>query len=108
MVATTSAHSSPAHSTAAAASIPAPISIALFVGKQNGVDQSVGALGGGDSIEQSFLAAPVDSVSENDDRFASLLLFHDFVRRQIDRIVKQGSATAPAVRTVPSARTAIP
>src|ERR1700722_8728091 len=97
------AHSASTHSAAMPATVTSAVAVTLFVGKQNGVDQGVGTLGGGDGIEQRFLAAAIDSVGENDDGLASLLFFHDFIRGQIDRIVEQSSAASATVRTASSA-----
>src|SRR5580692_4146777 len=81
----------PPHSRAAK---PNRALILLFVGKQDRVDQSVGALRGANGIFQRFLAAVVDSIGEHDQRLAALLLLDYFIRGQIDGVVKQRAATA--------------
>ncbi len=46
---------------------------------------------------EGFLAATVDPVGEDDERFSALLLFHQFVGREIDGVVEKSAGTAGAV-----------
>ncbi len=77
----------------------------VFVGKEDAIDESVGALGGLDGFQQRFLAAAIDTVGQDDDGFAALLFFHDFVGSQPDRVVKKGAGTAAAVSATTTAAT---
>src|SRR5580700_9988116 len=63
----------------------------FVVGKQNRIDDRVGALCGGDSLRQSLFAAVIHAVREDNQRLAALLLAHEFVGRQENRVVKQRS-----------------
>ena len=75
----------------------APAAVALFlVGEEDAVDEGVGAQGGFERIVEGFLAAAVDAVGEDDEGFAAVLLFHQFVRGEVNGIVEQ-SASAVTV-----------
>src|SRR5580704_15483159 len=50
--------------------------VILLVGKQDGVDDRIGALGSGNSLGHGFSTAVVHAVRKNDQRFAALLLAH--------------------------------
>src|SRR5580700_6558245 len=80
----TSSHSATA---TAPSAIPSAVSVSLFVGKKNGVNESIRALGRFDGVLQTFLAAVVHSVGKNNKGLASLLLFHQFVRRKVHGVV---------------------
>src|SRR5208337_2086519 len=76
-----------------------PVSIGFFIGKQDAINEGIGALRGRDGFRQSLFAAVVDAIGEDDDGLAAWLLFHQFVGGQEDRVIEQCAATAPAVRT---------
>src|SRR5271157_5263119 len=65
----------------------------MLISKEDGVDHGVGALGRLNGALQGLLATPVNSVREHDDRFAALLLLHQFVGGQVNGIVKQSAAS---------------
>src|ERR1700691_319298 len=96
------------HSAPASAPVPSAITsavpVSFFVRKQNGVNKSVRALGCFNGVSQSLFASAVHSIGKDDERFASLLFFHYFVRRKVHRVVAQRAASASAVRTM-AART---
>jgi hypothetical protein len=53
-----------------------------------------------DGFGERFLAAVVDAVGEDDEGFAALLLFHEFVGGEVNRVVEKcAPAVAMAVRT---------
>ncbi len=94
-----SAPSVPTHTTHSAPSIAAKstsVSVRLLIGEEDGIDERVGALGRLNRGGQGLLAACVHSIREDDERFAALLLRHQFVRRQVDSIIEE-SATTPVV-----------
>jgi len=64
----------------------------VLVGEQDGIDDGVGTLRSGNGFGQGFLAAVVDAVRKYDERFAALLLAHQFIRREENRIVEERSA----------------
>ncbi len=66
----------------------------MLIGKQDGVNHGVSALGRFDGALQRLFAAPIISVGKNDERLAALLLLHQFIRGEEDGVVKQ-SAGAP-------------
>jgi hypothetical protein len=66
----------------------------MLIGKQDGVNHSVSALGRFDGALQRLFAAPVISVGKNDERLAALLLFHEFIRGQKDGVVKQSTGAS--------------
>src|SRR5208283_4261293 len=88
------AATAPAHSATAWAAKATTI-LLVIVGKQDGVNHRVGALGRFDGALQRLFAASVVSVGKNNERLAALLFFHQFVGGQEDGIVKQ-SATSSA------------
>jgi hypothetical protein len=72
----------------------------FFISEKDAVDEGVGALRGFGGIGERFLAAMVDTVGEDDESFAALLLFHEFVGGEVNRVVeKRAPAVAMAVRT---------
>jgi len=68
------AHSGPSEAAATTA-------VAFLIGKENAVDEGVGALRGFDGFGESFLAAAIDAVGEDDQGFAALLFFSSIRRR---------------------------
>ena len=89
-----------AHSTSVTAAVAAVISsVFFFVGEKDGVNKSVRALSRLDASSQTLFAAAVHSIGEDYESFASLLLFRDFIRCEVYRVVQQGAAptmTAPS------------
>ena len=83
----TPTHSSPA-AHAAAPPVTTSTPVRFLVSKQDGVDQRVGALGRLDGARQRLFAAHVHAIGKDYERFASRLILHQFVRRQIDGIIK--------------------
>src|SRR5580692_3512506 len=81
-----------AHSAASGAA--KAVAVFVFIGKQDGVDHSVGALGGLDGALQRLFAASVIAVGKNNQRLATLLLLHQFVRGEEDGVVKQRAPSA--------------
>src|SRR5580692_4268113 len=81
----------PTHSKSPGAAV-----VFVFIGKQDGVDDGVGALGGGNGLGHGFLAAVVHTVRKKDQRLAALLLAHQFVRGQENRVIKKRSTAVPA------------
>jgi hypothetical protein len=71
----------------------------MVISKKDGIDHSVGALGGLNRALQGFLTSPVNSVRKNNERFATLLLLHQFVGGQENGIVKQSAAAMHPLRT---------
>src|SRR5208283_5035172 len=71
------------------------IAEALFIRIQNGIDNGVGALRGFGGIGQGFLAAVIDAIGKNDQCLAALLLAHEFVGCEEDRVVKVRAAASP-------------
>src|SRR5580704_4757386 len=55
--------------------------VSFVVGKQNGIDDRVGALCGGNSLRQSLFATVIHAVRKDNQRLAALLLAHEFVGR---------------------------
>ena len=99
-----SAHSTAAH---ARASETGSIAVALFlVGEEDAIDECVGAQGGFERFVEGFLAAPVDTVGEDDEGFAAVLLFHKFVGGEVNRVVEEGAATATVAAAVGAASVA--
>ena len=87
-----------AHSTSVTAAVAAVISsVFFFVGEKDGVNKSVRALGRLDAISQTLFAAAVHSIGEDYESFASLLLFRDFIRCEVYRVVQQGAAPTMTV-----------
>jgi hypothetical protein len=84
--------------------------VALFlVGEEDAVDESVGALRGFEGFGEGFLAAAVDAVGEDDEGFAALLLFHEFVGGEVDGVVEKCAATmAVTVGAVVASASATP
>ena len=84
----------PAIRTAAitAARPPEP-AVSLLIGKQDRIHDRVGPLRRLDGVLQRLLASAIYSVGKDDHRLAALLFPHDFVRREIDRVVKRGAAS---------------
>src|SRR6185312_16253529 len=68
--------------------------VGVSIGEEDGVDERVRALRGFDGAVEANLASGVDTVGENDDRLASLLLLQDFVGAEEDRVVKDGARIA--------------
>lgn len=87
------AHASHVRSTKAAAST----AVAFLIRKKNAVDKGVCALCRFDGFSEGFLAAAVDAVGEDDERFAALLLFHQFIGGEVDGVVQKSARTAMAV-----------
>lgn len=77
------------------------VAIGVLVGEENRKDGGVGALRGFDGTADGFLAAAIDSVGEDDQGFAALLLGHFFVGGEEDRVVEKSAATA-AVAVAPA------
>ena len=92
-------HPTPAH---ARPSEPASVAVAFFlVGEEDAVDEAVGALGGFEGFAERFLATVVDAIGEDDERFAALLLFHQFAGGEVNGVVKESAAAVTvAVRAV--------
>src|SRR5271170_1368784 len=63
--------------------------VILFIGKQDGVDDRVRALGGGDCLGHGFPAAVVHAVRKDDQCFAALLLAHQLVGAEEDCIIEE-------------------
>src|ERR1700722_24002 len=90
--------STAAHSTSVAAAVAAAISSVLFlISEKDRVNKSVRALGRFDAVSQTFFAAAVHSIRKDDEGFASLLLFRDFIRCEVYRVIKQGAAPSVTV-----------
>ncbi len=84
----------PAIRTAAitAARPPEP-AVSLLVGKKDRIHDRVGPLRRLDGVLQRLLASAIHSVGKDDHRLAAFLFPHDFVRCEIDRVVKRGAAS---------------
>ena len=87
---------------------PKPTGLRLVVGKADGVNQHIGALGGFNRAADRGLAAVIDAVREQDDRFAPLLLLEELVRGEENGIVHRRAAAlrglAAALRRPPPPR----
>ena len=70
------------------------VAVGVFIGEKNGKDRGVGALRCFDGAADGFFAAAIDSVGENDQSFAALLLGHFLVRGEVNGVVEQSAATA--------------
>src|SRR5215469_5527772 len=71
--------------------------VGSLIGKENAVEESVGALSGFDGFGEGFLAAVIDAVSEDDERLAALLFLHQFVGGEVDGVVEKCTATTVAM-----------
>ena len=85
----------------------------FLVGEEDAVDEGVGALCGFEGLGERFLAAAVDTIGEDDERFAALLLFHEFVGGEVNGVVEKGAGAmavtvgAAAVSAASSAGTGL-
>ena len=76
----------------------------FLVSEKNAVNQGVGSQGGFDRFGEGFLAAAVDAVGQDNQGFAALLLFHQFIGSEIDGVVeKRAAAMAVATGAVAAA-----
>jgi len=67
--------------------------VAFFLlGEEDAVDEGVGTQSGFERFVERFLAAAVDAVGEDDEGFPALLLFHEFVRGEINGIIQESAA----------------
>ena len=78
----------------------------MFIGKQDAINEGIGALRGGDGFRQSLFAAVVNAIGEYDEGLAAWLLFQQFVGGQENGVVEQCAAPAAAVGTTPTASAA--
>jgi hypothetical protein len=67
--------------------------VAFFlVGEEDAIDEGVGALRGFEGFGKGFLAAAIDAVGKDDEGFAALLFFHEFVGGEVDGVVEKRAA----------------
>ena len=95
------AHAAHVRSAEAAASA----TVAFLVGEEDAVDEGVGALGGFDGFLEGLLAAVVDPVGEDDQRFAAMLFFHQLIGGEIDGVVEECASATVAGAAVASMAT---
>src|SRR5208283_452166 len=92
---------------AAAPAVCPAVTVTLLAFKKDRVDHRIGALGGLHGALKRFLAAAVHAVGKQDKGFTALLLFHDFVRGQVNGVVEQRAGPArPATARLAAARAA--
>ena len=72
------------------------MAVTFGIGKQDRIDDSVGALCRFDGFPERLLAAVIDAIAENHESLPALLLAHQFVRPQIYGVIKMGTASARA------------
>ena len=77
----------------ATVAVPTAIAAAFLVREENAVNQGIGALSGFDGLVQRFLAATVNTVGEDDERFAAWLFLHEFVGSEIDGVIEECAAS---------------
>jgi hypothetical protein len=70
----------------------------MFIGEHDGIHDGVGMLRCGNGTLERLFASSIDAVGEDDDRLSSRLLLHQFIRGEIDCIVKQSSAAVRSMR----------
>ena len=73
--------------------------VRLIIFEQDGINHSVGLLRRLNRLLHAELAASVHTVRENDESFAALLFFHQFVRGEIGCVIEKGASA----RTLPLA-----
>src|SRR5580658_8311107 len=75
--------------------------VGIAIGKEDGINQCVGVLGGFDSAEKADFAAVVDAVGEQDERFSAwlflqqLVLLKHVLGSQQHCVVECGAAESP-------------
>src|ERR1700722_12287041 len=79
----------------------------FLVGKQDGVDDGVRALSGRDGLRHGLFAAVIHAVRKDNQRFATLLLAHQFIGSQENRVVEQRTAAVRRSTASSSASAAI-
>src|SRR5271167_3864252 len=98
----TAAHSTTPTAVAAHASTHAArialVAVGFRIGVEDGIHQRVGALRGFDGAIQTDFATGIDTVRENDERLAPLLLSRHFVGGEEHRVIQCGTS-APVMPT---------
>ena len=82
------------------------MTVTFIILEQNRVNHRVRALSRFDGFRESFLAAVIYTVRKNDQRLAALLFSHQFVGRQINPIVEEGSRASWVLATASRTRAA--
>src|SRR5689334_276775 len=90
--AATSAATAHGTSHAGIAKSAAMLSEIFFAFEIDGVNESIRTLGGFNRALQRLFAAAIDAIGDNDQSFATFLLFHQFIRGKINRVIERGSA----------------
>ena len=114
-VSTTAARISAASGISAAADIPcrrdgpcagaaeALVPVSIGVGIQNGIHQGVGLLGCLDGAVQADLAADVNAIGQENERLAAVLLAHQLIGREKNRVIQCGTSAAVSTASTPLA-----
>src|SRR5271156_3697452 len=100
------ASAQPTRVPAAVAAVASAVSVSFLISEENRINQRVRALRRLDGVAQSLFAPAIHAVGKHHDCFASLLLFHQIVRRQIHSVIQQRPTSAiAAMRAAPAATT---
>ena len=70
------------------------VAVGIGIGVKDGVHQRVGALGGLDGAVQADFAAGVNSIGQNDERFAAVYLLRHFIGGEEDGVIQIGASAA--------------
>src|SRR5882757_8937321 len=94
----------PSH--AAAKTWPAETAGLFVILKQNGIHHRVAALRSLNRIIQRLLAACINAVGKNDERFTAFLFLDYLVGGQINTVIEQSASSSPVLTSVSMPATA--